>query len=173
MRSTLATALLAFAAVAIPGGCAVTHHDQGGSARHDVGDVGAVLDDFHQAAGEADSARYFAHFAPDGVFIGTDATERWTVEEFRAYAEPYFSKGQGWSYSPLERHVEFSRDETVAWFDERLWNESYGEVRGSGVLRRIGGRWSISQYVLSFPVPNDVAKEVVRVIRDDLESAPP
>jgi hypothetical protein len=24
-------------------------------------------------------ARYFGHFAPDGVFKGTDDTERWTL----------------------------------------------------------------------------------------------
>jgi len=151
----------------------VTDEQQSGPAHspagHGVGDVGAVLDDFHKAAGEADGARYFGHFTSDGVFIGTDATERWTVDAFRAYAEPYFSKGRGWSYRPLERHVDFSRDESIAWFDERLWNEKYGEVRGSGVLRLIDGRWRIAQYVLSFPVPNDASGEVVRVIRDHLE----
>ena len=34
--------------------------------------VAAVLDDWHQAASVADEARYFGHFAPNGVFIGTD-----------------------------------------------------------------------------------------------------
>ena len=36
--------------------------------------VAAVLDDWHAAAAVADEARYFAHFAPDSVFLGTDAT---------------------------------------------------------------------------------------------------
>ena len=37
--------------------------------------VAAVLDDWHQAASVADEARYFGHFAPNGIFMGTDATE--------------------------------------------------------------------------------------------------
>jgi hypothetical protein len=41
--------------------------------------IAAVLDDWHQAASVADEARYFGYFAPNGVFMGTDATERWTV----------------------------------------------------------------------------------------------
>ena len=39
------------------------------------------------------------------VFIGTDASERWSVDQFRAFAEPYFSKGTGWTYVPRDRHI--------------------------------------------------------------------
>ena len=128
-------------------------------------EVHAVLDDFHAAAAAADGARYFAHFAPDGVFVGTDATERWDVAAFRAYAAPHFEAGRGWAYRSVERHVRVATGDAVAWFDERLRNDAYGDVRGSGVLRRIDGAWRIEQYVLSFPIPNDVAREVVERIR--------
>jgi len=37
--------------------------------------IDAVLDDWHRAAA-ADEARYFGHFAANGVFMGTDAKER-------------------------------------------------------------------------------------------------
>ena len=37
-----------------------------------------LLDNFHSAASKAQFNEYFATFTPDGVFIGTDATERWT-----------------------------------------------------------------------------------------------
>jgi hypothetical protein len=47
-----------------------------------------VLDDWHPAASVADEPRYFGHFAPNGVFMGTDATERWTVTEFQKWAQP-------------------------------------------------------------------------------------
>ena len=127
--------------------------------------VRATLDDFHLAAAEADGDRYFAHFAPSGVFVGTDASERWTVDEFRAYAEPHFAQGKGWSYTATERHVSLHPDGGTAWFDERLMNDAYGETRGSGVLRRIDGTWRIEQYVLSFPIPNQVAKDVVEIVR--------
>ena len=53
----------------------------------------------------------------------------------------------------------------LAWFDERLDNASYGETRGSGVLRLTEDGWKIEQYVLSFAVPNDAARDVVAVIR--------
>ena len=41
--------------------------------------IAAVLDDWHAAAAAANEERYFSHFASGAVFLGTDATERWTV----------------------------------------------------------------------------------------------
>src|SRR5215208_5840387 len=67
--------------------------------------IDSTLNELHDAAAKADGRRYFSLFADDGVFIGTDATERWTVKQFRAYAEPFFSKGQGWVYKPRSRQV--------------------------------------------------------------------
>jgi len=158
-----AVALLAALTVLLPG-CAMTNHTTVERAAADVA-INAVLDDFHAAAAVADGERYFAHFAPDGVFIGTDAAERWTVAEFRAFAKPIFAQGKGWTYHVVERHVAIHPDAGSAWFDERLTNESYGETRGSGALRRIDGTWRIEQYVLSFPIPNEIAKDVVQQIR--------
>jgi ketosteroid isomerase-like protein len=134
--------------------------------------VGRVLDDWHGAAARADGERYFGHFAPDAVFLGTDATERWTVAEFRAFAAPYFDRGQGWTYTPRTRNVALSADGRTAWFDEVLDNASYGECRGTGVLRKAAGAWKIAHYSLTIPIPNDVAKEVVRKIREHGRAAP-
>lgn len=125
--------------------------------------VARVLDDWHQAASVADGERYLGHMAADAVFLGTDASERWTLSAFRAFCEPYFAKGTGWTYEPRERHVRVAGE--LAWFDERLWNEKYGECRGTGVLRRDGGVWKIAHYSLTFPVPNELAGEVVKLIR--------
>ena len=122
--------------------------------------VSAVLDDWHAAAAAADEARYFGHFAPNAVFLGTDATERWTVEEFRRYAHPYFAKGKAWSFKAVERHIAFSPDGAVAWFDEKLDTPNLGPSRGSGVLVKISGRWKITHYDLSVPIPNDLMKEI-------------
>lgn len=127
--------------------------------------VAAVLDDFHAAAAASDLERYSGHFAPGGVFLGTDASERWTVPEFRDYARPFFEAGRGWRYEPVERFVSLSRDGDVAWFDERLVNGRYGETRGSGTLRRLDGTWRIASYVLSIPVPNELAADLVERIR--------
>ena len=54
-------------------------------------EVARVLDDWHDAAASADEARYFGHLSSDSVFLGTDATERWDVAAFRAYAHPHFA----------------------------------------------------------------------------------
>ncbi|HTE05550.1 MAG TPA: nuclear transport factor 2 family protein [Planctomycetota bacterium] len=128
-------------------------------------DAAAVLDALHAAASRADGESYFALFAPDAVFLGTDATERWSIEEFRAYAQPYFSRGQGWTYVPTERHVVAAPGGQVAWFDERLASDKYGEVRGSGVLLRGAAGWRIAQYNLALPVPNELAADLVARIR--------
>ena len=130
-------------------------------------DVGAVLDRLHETASAADGDAYFALYTPDARFIGTDAEERWSLAEFRAYAEPHFSQGNGWTYEPTARTVSIAEIDCrcVAWFDEVLSHASYGVLRGSGVLRLTDDGWKVSQYVLSFAVPNDDAEAVVDVIR--------
>lgn len=129
--------------------------------------IGRVLDDLHDAASKADGPRYFGHFAPSGVFIGTDVHERWTLEQFKAYAKPYFDKGQGWTYVPRakDRHIDVNADGSVAWFDEMLDNAKYGLCRGSGVLVRTNDTWQVAQYNLSVPIPNDLLPAVVEMIR--------
>ena len=131
--------------------------------------VERVLDAMHAAASAADGEAYFASFTADGRFIGTDATERWSLPEFRAYAMPYFSQGKGWTYRPVTRAVTIAPIDCrcVAWFDEVLDNDAYGTTRGSGVLRLTDDGWKIEQYVLSFAVPNDKARAVVDVIKAD------
>lgn len=124
-----------------------------------------TLDSFHEAAAKADGKAYFACFAPDGVFIGTDAGERWSVEEFKAYAEPFFKKGKGWTYTKRTRHVDVSPAGDVSWFDEILDSASYGTARGSGVLRKIAGTWKIAQYHLTFPIPNELADKMTKEIK--------
>ncbi len=121
------------------------------------------LDDFHRAAAAADEPRYFGHFAPEGVFLGTDPGERWTVESFRAYAHPVFAAGKGWTYVSMERHISIDGD--LAWFDELLDNAKYGACRGTGVLKRVNGKWLIAQYSLTFLVPNSVAEKVTKISR--------
>src|SRR5262249_16840596 len=85
-----------------------------------VSEADATLNALHAAASRADGAAYFALFAPRAVFVGTDAKEHWDIAAFKAYAEPFFSKGQGWTYEPLERHVSLADGGDVAWFEERL-----------------------------------------------------
>lgn len=132
-------------------------------------EVAAVLDRLNAASMAADGEAYFALFTPDARFIGTDATEHWTLPEFRAYAAPVFARGRGWSYPATERTITIAPIDCrcIAWFEEKLSNASYGETRGSGVLRLTEHGWKIEQYVLSFAVPNERADAVVEVIKGD------
>ena len=125
--------------------------------------VKTVLDDWHKAAGAADEDRYFGHMTSDAVFMGTDATERWDTKSFREYAHPHFASGKGWTFVPRSRNVMLHKD--VAWFDEVLDSASYGECRGTGVLRKEKGVWKIVHYNLTIPIPNDLAKDIVWLIR--------
>ncbi|HTL99120.1 MAG TPA: nuclear transport factor 2 family protein [Holophagaceae bacterium] len=122
--------------------------------------IAAVLDDFHLAAAQADESRYFGHLDEGAVFLGTDATERWTKAQFQAYAHPYFAKGKAWSFHATRRAITVSADGRAAWFDEDLTTPNLGPCRGSGVLLQRDGVWKIAQYNLALTVPNGVAKEV-------------
>lgn len=140
----------------------------------EAGAVGKVLDAFHTNASKADEEAYFALLAPNAVFLGTDATERWDKTAFRSFAHPYFSQGKGWTFKPRDRHVDFSQDGRVAWFDELLDSDSYGECRGTGVLEKgADGGWKIVQYHLTIPMPNDIAKDLVAKIREAKKAPAP
>lgn len=132
----------------------------------------AVIDRLHEAASKADAAVYFDLYTPDARFIGTDAGERWSVDQLREYAGPAFSSGRGWTYHPKQRHIVLLDDpcQCVAVFDELLDNEKFGEVRGSGVVVKRGDAWKIHQYVLSFAVPNDIAYDVADTIKAATQS---
>lgn len=132
-----------------------------------VSAIDSTLNALHDAAAKADGAKYFSLFTRDAIYIGTDAGERWTLDQFRGFAEPYFSKGRGWKYVPRERHVVVANIPCgcVAWFDELLDSESYGTSRGTGVLLEQDGVWKISQYALTFPIPNDLAKGMTDQIK--------
>jgi len=115
--------------------------------------IAAVLDDWHAAAAASDEARYFGHFAEGGVFMGTDATERWDVGAFRVYAHRPFSEGRGWVMRSVRRAVRTEGE--VAYFDEDLETVNLGPARGTGVLLLRDGRWHIAHYSLTITVPNE------------------
>ncbi len=128
--------------------------------------IAALLDDWHQAASVGDAPRYFGYFTPDAVFLGTDATERWTLAEFQEYASPHFEDGHGWTMTPVRREIVVK--ESHAYFDEDLESEGLGPVRGSGVLHRTPEGWAIAHYVLSFTIPNERVSDLKAL----LESPP-
>ncbi|WP_041497481.1 nuclear transport factor 2 family protein [Nonlabens marinus] len=114
--------------------------------------VEETIDQWHEAAAQADFEKYFGLMTSNAVFIGTDATENWQLAEFKAFAQPFFDRGKAWSFTSLERNV-YSENEVV-YFDELL-DTQMGICRGSGVLIKENGKYKIAHYVLSIAVPND------------------
>lgn len=111
-----------------------------------------TIDNWHLAAATASYDDYFNLMTSDAVFIGTDATENWQLQEFKAFSKPYFDKGKAWSFTSLERHIyQYNR---VIYFDELL-DTQMGICRGSGILKKEDGVYKIAHYVLSIAVPNE------------------
>ena len=127
--------------------------------------INQVVDQWHQAAAEANFEAYFDLMTSDGVFIGTDATENWQNDAFRRFSKPYFDKGKAWSFSALERNVYISKDKKTAWFDELL-DTQMKLCRGSGVLRFENNQWKIAHYVLSITIPNENVKAVIELKKE-------
>jgi len=129
--------------------------------------VAAVLDRLDAASAAADAEAYFDLYTPDARFVGTDAGEHWSIEQFRAYAAPHFARGNGWSYPATNRTITIAPIDCrcIAWFEEELSNAAYGRTRGSGVMRLTDDGWKIEQYVLSLAVPNDLASPIARIIK--------
>lgn len=124
----------------------------------------AVLDQLHQAASLADWELYFSLYLPEAVFIGTDATEHWSMTEFEGYARPT----DGWKYIPKSRiftSANTQKSDQVLMFDELLDSASYGLSRGTGTLIKTDKGWKVAQYHLSFPIPNGIAKEITTHIQ--------
>jgi len=128
----------------------------------DKKEIGNILDSWHRAAGSADFDAYFNLMTSDAVFIGTDASENWQVEEFKAYAKPHFDKGKAWNFKAVERQIYVNDEGDYAWFDELL-DTQMKLCRGSGVLRKESGDWKIAHYVLSIVIPNENVSEVILI----------
>ena len=120
------------------------------------------LNNWHQSAAEAHFDGYFNAIADDGIFIGTDAKENWSKEQFKVFAKPYFDRGKAWNFKVIQRNIYFSKDQKTVWFDELLTTQMK-ICRGSGVIQKTKDGWKIKHYVLSMTVPNENVDEVVKV----------
>lgn len=130
-----------------------------GLASADVARIDELIDGFHQAASDSRFDDYFSRFAEGAYFLGNDASERWSVPEFKDYAQPAFSEGRGWTYKVVRRNLETVDGETF-WFDEVLINKALGKCRGTGVVVKENGEWKIAHYSLSMLIPNEIADDI-------------
>ena len=124
----------------------------------DQSDINALLDGLHEDAHKGNFETYFDRYSLDAVFLGTDKTERWNIQEFKSYAQPAFADGHGWTYKVIERNWEGDGD--MRWFDEILYNEKLGHCRGTGVVQLINNEWKIAHYALTMLIPNSIAADI-------------
>jgi len=151
MRIILGFTLLFFGAVSLS------------FAQADTTKVHSFINAWHMAAAQANAEVFFNSIADNGIYIGTDASERWTKEEFIRFAKPYFDKGKAWDFKPYNRDLHVSNDGRYVWFSELLttW---MGICRGSGILEKTSSGWKIHQYHLSVTVPNDLIKDFISLV---------
>lgn len=130
-----------------------------------VRQVNAFVDAWHDDAAHARMA-YFDKIAPDGVYIGTDRSELWKRDAFKAWAKTYFDRKSAWNFKATRRNVYASGDGSLIWFDELLDTPNMGPCMASGVIRKTPKGFEIVHYQLSMAVPNEVGGQVTRLIAE-------
>lgn len=131
--------------------------------------INAFIDEWHDDAANARMA-YFDKIAPNGIYIGTDKTELWNREQFKAWAKRFFDRKSAWSFKATKRNVYLSPDKQFIWFDELL-DTQMGPCQASGVIRKTDKGFAIEHYQLSIAVPNEVADKVTKLVKE-YESRP-
>ncbi|MBL7978975.1 MAG: nuclear transport factor 2 family protein [Bacteroidetes Order II. Incertae sedis bacterium] len=125
--------------------------------------LNTFIDAWHRAAATADENVFFGSMNADGVYLGTDETERWTRPEFEAWGMKYFQGETAWDFKPKNRHIMISQDGRMAWWDELL-DTWMGVCRGSGVLVLTSNGWKIQHYNLAVTVPNDKINGFIELV---------
>ena len=128
-------------------------------------EIDKFIDQWHLSATNADQQAFFDAMDDESIYIGTDASERWTKQEFLTFAKPHFDKGKAWDFKPYDRDVHVSDDGKYVWFSELL-NTWMGVCRGSGILQKTSRGWKIKQYHLSVTVPNDTIKDFITLVEN-------
>jgi len=126
--------------------------------------IDSILTQWHKAAADANYETYMGTMDPNSIFIGTDATEYWTKEQFEAFSKPYFDEGNAWDFKLLKRNIFISKSNDIVWFDETL-NTWMGTCIGSGVFEKNNDQWKMKHYTLSIAAPNDALDTIIKVKR--------
>lgn len=121
------------------------------------------LDNWHSAAANADEDTFFGSMAEEGIYIGTDATERWLRDDMATWAAKYFERETAWDFTPYDRNITFDPSTGIGHWDELL--ETWmGPCRGSGVFQRgAAGGYEILHYHLSVTIPNEQIQEFIKL----------
>ncbi|NNF21746.1 MAG: nuclear transport factor 2 family protein [Saprospiraceae bacterium] len=132
----------------------------------DEQDIDQKLNYWHKAAATADEDVFFGAMTEEGIYIGTDASERWMRDELKEWSKKYFERESAWAFTPTSRNIKILPSGNAAYFDELL-DTWMGPCRGSGVLEKIDHQWKIVHYHLAMAVPNDVIDAYLKLIKKE------
>ncbi|MEO5907116.1 MAG: nuclear transport factor 2 family protein [Saprospiraceae bacterium] len=126
--------------------------------QHTVTVIDSLIDQWHHAAATGDEEFFFGMMTEEGIYIGTDSTERWKRDELKDWSAKYFARESAWDFTPLSRNITVAPGGQMAWFDELL-DTWMGTCRSTGILEKREEEWKIIYYHLSVAVPNDKMDE--------------
>jgi hypothetical protein len=101
----------------------------------------------------------------NGIYLGTDKTEKWTRDEMKEWSKEYFERESAWAFTVIGREVSLSKDGKTAWFNEKL-DTWMGVCKGTGVLVKQESGWKIALFDLSVTVDNDNIQEFIQLEKD-------
>lgn len=127
-------------------------------------EIDSMMNRWHRAAAAADYDAFFGAIDDDGEYLGTEAYERWSKNEFMVWAKPFFDRGKAWDFKALKRNIRINKSGDFAWFDEYL-DTWMGTCTASGVLVRKDTGWFIKHYHLSVTVPNSLINDFITLIK--------
>lgn len=116
--------------------------------------IDSLINEWHHAAAVADEKTFFGRMAKEGIYIGTDASERWLRDELAEWSKKYFERESAWAFKPLSRNINIAPGGQIAWFDELL-DTWMGICRSTGIMQLRDNEWKIIHYQLSIALPND------------------
>ncbi len=123
--------------------------------------INNLVDNWHNAASNANLDTFFNCMSNDAVYIGTDPSERWSRKQFYKFCKPYFERGKAWDFKPYNRKI-YTDKNGIIWFDELL-HTWMGTCRGSGVIVKENGTYKIAHYHLSVTVKNSKIKQFLQI----------
>ena len=125
--------------------------------------IDSLANVWHHAAAVADEKTFFGWMTEDGIYIGTDATERWLRDELAVWSKKYFDQEAAWNFKPLSRNITIAPGGQMGWFDELL-DTWMGTCRSTGIVELRNYEWKLVHYHLSIAVPNDKVDAYLKIL---------
>jgi ketosteroid isomerase-like protein len=131
-----------------------------------IAELNEIMDNWHKAAATANAEAFFGRMSADGIYIGTDISERWRRDELRSWAKSAFERESAWTFTASERN--WHSIGSGVWIGDEVLKTWMGPCRSTMVLKKnSAGQWLIHHYQLSVTVPNDRIKDFKKLLEMD------